>query len=55
MAKTYSSEAFIACDDPLDGVIFSPLVEIFKRQERLEKQVRLVYSPIIGSRRNLLF
>ena len=33
MAKMHSSEAFIACDDPLEAAIFSVLVEIIKRQE----------------------
>lgn len=29
----HSSEAFIACDDPLEAVIFSVLVEMIKFQE----------------------
>jgi hypothetical protein len=33
LAKTHSSEAFVACDDPLEGVVFSALVEILKRQD----------------------
>ena len=36
LAKTHSSEAFVACDDPLEGVVFSALVEILKRQDELE-------------------
>jgi hypothetical protein len=34
MAKTHSSEAFVACDDPLEGVVFSALVEILKLHEQ---------------------
>ena len=34
MAKMHSSEAFIACDDPLEAVVFSVLVETIKRQEK---------------------
>ena len=33
LAKMHSSEAFIACDDPLEAAIFSVMVEIIKRQE----------------------
>ena len=33
LAKMHSSEAFIACDDPLEAAVFSVLVEIIKRQE----------------------
>jgi hypothetical protein len=29
----HSSEAFIACDDPLEAAIFSVLIEMIKRQE----------------------
>ena len=36
LAKTHSSEAFVACDDPLEAVVFSVLIEILKRQDRLE-------------------
>ncbi|MFZ0005207.1 MAG: hypothetical protein WCC86_08975 [Methanoregula sp.] len=39
LVKTHSSEAFVACDDPLEAVVFSALVEIFKRQDRLEAGV----------------
>ena len=28
LAKTHSSEAFVACDDPLEAMVFSALVEI---------------------------
>ena len=36
LAKTHSSEAFVACDDPLEGVNFSVFVEILKRLDKLE-------------------
>lgn len=39
-AKTHSSEAFAACDDPLEGVVFSALVEILKRQDKLEADLK---------------
>jgi hypothetical protein len=32
MAKNHSSEAFFGCDDPLESVIFSALLEIQKNQ-----------------------
>ena len=35
-AKTRSSEAFVACDDPFEAVVFSARVEIIKRQDWLE-------------------
>jgi hypothetical protein len=34
MAKMHSSEAFIACDDPLEAAVFSVLVETIKLQEK---------------------
>jgi len=34
LAKMHSSEAFIACNDPLEAVVFSVLVEMIKRQEK---------------------
>ena len=34
LAKMHSSEAFIACDDPLEAAVFSVLVEMIKRQEK---------------------
>jgi hypothetical protein len=34
MAKNHSSEAFFGCDDPLESVIFSALLEIRKTQEQ---------------------
>ena len=45
MAKMHSSEAFVACDDPLEGVVFSALVEIIRRQDRLEAQVNGRVDP----------
>ena len=33
LAKQHSSEAFVACDDPLEAVVFSVLVEILKQQD----------------------
>jgi hypothetical protein len=34
-AKMHSSEAFIACDDPLEAAVFSVLIEVIKHQENL--------------------
>jgi hypothetical protein len=36
LAKKHSSEAFIACDDPLEAAVFSALVETIKRQDQIE-------------------
>jgi hypothetical protein len=33
LAKMHSSEAFIACNDPLEAALFSVLIEIIKHQE----------------------
>lgn len=33
MGKNHSSEAFFGCDDPLESVIFSALLEIRKMQD----------------------
>jgi hypothetical protein len=33
LAKMHSSEAFIACDDPLEAAVFSVLIEMIKHQE----------------------
>jgi len=38
-AKANSSEAFDACHDPIEGAVFSALVEIIKRQEKLEERI----------------
>jgi hypothetical protein len=40
MAKKHSSEAFIACDDPLEAAVFSVLVETIIRQDLIELQLR---------------
>ncbi len=45
MAKTYSSETFSSCDDPLEAVVFSALVGILKRQDELEKDMRKHVDP----------
>lgn len=45
LAKTHSSEAFVACDDPLEAATFSTQVEILKRLERLEEQVNGHVDP----------
>jgi hypothetical protein len=45
MAKTHSSEAFVACDDPLEGVVFSALVEILRRQDKLEADLKKHVDP----------
>ena len=34
LAKLHSSEAFYGCDDPLEAVVFSVLVEMLKQQEK---------------------
>lgn len=34
LAKMHSSEAFAGCDDALEGVVFSVLVEILKCRDR---------------------
>jgi len=33
LAKKHSSEAFYGCDDPLEAVVFSVLVEMLRQQE----------------------
>lgn len=45
LAKQHSSEAFVACDDPLEAVVFSALVEVLKRQDQLEEQVNGHVDP----------
>lgn len=45
LAKTHTSEAFVACDDPLEAATFSALVEIIRRQKRLEEQVNGRVDP----------
>jgi hypothetical protein len=45
LAKTHSSEAFVACDDPLEGVTFSAFVEILKRLDKLEADKKEHVDP----------
>ena len=45
MAKVHSSEAFVACDDPLEAATFSVLVELLKRQDKLEAEARGDVDP----------
>ncbi|MDO9035682.1 MAG: hypothetical protein Q7U51_10805, partial [Methanoregula sp.] len=33
-AKKHSSEAFYGCDEPLEAVVFSVLVEMLRQQEK---------------------
>ena len=40
LAKKHSSEAFMACDDPLEAAVFSVLVETIKRQDQVEAHLR---------------
>ena len=40
LAKKHSSEAFIACVDPLEAEVFSALVETLKRQDEIESRLR---------------
>jgi hypothetical protein len=40
LAKKHSSEAFMACDDPLEAAVFSVLVETIKRQDLAEARLR---------------
>jgi hypothetical protein len=40
LAKKHSSEAFMACDDPLEAAVFSVLVETIKRQDQVEARLR---------------
>ena len=34
LARKHSSEAFVACNDPLEAAVFSALIELVKRQEQ---------------------
>jgi hypothetical protein len=45
LAKMHSSEAFIACDDPLEAVVFSALVEMLKHQDQIESRSRGDVDP----------
>jgi len=50
LAKMHSSEAFVGCDDPLEGVNFSVFVEILKRLDKLEADLKEhVESSISGA------
>jgi hypothetical protein len=40
LAKKHSSEAFVACDDPLEAAVFSVLVEMLRRQDQIESQLK---------------
>jgi hypothetical protein len=40
LAKKHSSEAFIACDDPLEAAVFSVLVKMLKHQDQIESRLR---------------
>jgi hypothetical protein len=40
LVKMHSSEAFIACDDPLEAAVFSALVETLKRQDLIESRMK---------------
>ena len=33
LAKTHASEAFVGCDIPLEGAVFSAMVELGKREK----------------------
>jgi len=45
LAKEHSSEAFIACNDPLEAATFSVLVEMLKRQDKLEAEAKGDVDP----------
>ncbi len=45
LAKEHSSEAFIACNDPLEAATFSVLVEMLKRQDQIEAEARGDVDP----------
>ena len=45
LAKEHSSEAFIACNDPLEAATFSVLVEVLKRQDQLEAEAKGDVDP----------
>ena len=36
LAKKHSSEGFVGCNDPLEAAVFSVLIEILKRQDKIE-------------------
>lgn len=41
LAKKYASESFMGCNDPLEGALFSAMVELLKRGPDLENSERL--------------
>jgi len=45
LAKMHASEAFVACDDPLEAAVFSVLIEILKRQDKLESETMNNVDP----------
>jgi hypothetical protein len=45
LAKMHSSEAFIACDDPLEAAVFSVLIETIKRQDQIKSRLREDVDP----------
>ena len=45
LAKMHSSEAFVACDDPLEAAVFSVLVEILKRQDTIKEDEKKHVDP----------
>jgi hypothetical protein len=40
LAKTHASEAFVGCNFPLEGAVFSSMVEIQKRSETADGDVK---------------
>ena len=44
-AKEHSSEAFVACNDPLEAAVFSVLIEILKRQDRTGTEMKTDVDP----------
>ena len=45
LAKMHSSEAFIACDDPLEAAVITALVEMLKHQDQIESRSREDVDP----------
>jgi hypothetical protein len=39
LAKKHSSEAFYGCDDPLEAVVFSVLVEMLRQQNEQAREI----------------
>jgi hypothetical protein len=37
LARQHSSEGFVGCDDPLEAVIFSAVVEVLRNQDRIDQ------------------